>query len=106
MAPHDGLFNASMTKGLVIGLGTAFVAPVAVSALSGLGRPMARAALKSGLVFYDKGRETLAEMGEVVDDLVAEARAELEEDRLRRGSEPEEGAGEGGAEPPPEEGGQ
>jgi hypothetical protein len=64
-------------KGLAIGLGVAVLAPLALTALSGFGRPAARAAIKAGLIMYEKGRETFAEMGEVFDDLVAEARAEM-----------------------------
>ncbi|MFA9459595.1 DUF5132 domain-containing protein [Thiohalorhabdus methylotrophus] len=92
MALTDDLFNSGTAKGLAIGLGTALVAPVAASALSGFGRPVARAAIKSGIIFYDKGRETLAEMGEVFEDLVAEAQAELEADR-HQGHPPEEEPG-------------
>lgn len=99
MALKDNLFNGSTAKGLAIGLGTALVAPVAASALSGFGRPVARAAIKSGLIFYDKGRETLAEMGEVFEDLVAEAQAELEEENHSRGEDGEGGPGGRGEEP-------
>jgi Protein of unknown function (DUF5132) len=35
--------------------------------------------IKSGILLYEKGRETVAEFGEVVEDLVAEARAEIQE---------------------------
>lgn len=86
MALNDSIFSANTAKGLMIGVGAAVVAPVAASALSGVGRPVARAAIKSGILFYDKGRETLAEVGEVFEDLVAEAQAELEEDREQRRS--------------------
>ena len=49
-------------------------------------RPLARAAIKSGLLFLNKSRETVAEMGEVVEDLVAEARAEIDEERTKANS--------------------
>ncbi|HYZ84189.1 MAG TPA: DUF5132 domain-containing protein [Bryobacteraceae bacterium] len=55
--------------GLVKGLTPAF---------AGLGRPLAKATIKGGLLVYQKGRLMAAEMGEVVEDLFAEARAELE----------------------------
>jgi hypothetical protein len=40
-------------------------------------RPTAKTLIKSGLVFY---RETLSEIGEMAADLVAEARAELDQE--------------------------
>ena len=55
------------------------MAPVALAALSGVGRPLARAVIKSGIILYEKGRETAAEFGEVMEDLVAEARAEIQQ---------------------------
>jgi hypothetical protein len=71
--------NKDIAKGLAIGLGAAIVAPIALAAAGSFGRPLARAAVKTGLLFYEKGRETAAELGEMMEDLVAEARAELEE---------------------------
>jgi Protein of unknown function (DUF5132) len=79
MALLDDLLKGETAKGLAIGLGVAILAPVALAALSGVGRPLARAVIKSGILLYEKGRETVAEFGEVVEDLVAEARAELQE---------------------------
>lgn len=80
MAQFDEFFNQDTAKGLAIGIGAAVLAPVALSVLSGFGRPAARAAIKSGIILYERSRETLAEVGEVFDDLVAEARYELEQD--------------------------
>jgi hypothetical protein len=71
--------NKDIAKGLAIGLGAAMLAPIALAAAGSFGRPLARAAVKTGLLFYEKGRETAAELGEMMEDLVAEARAELEE---------------------------
>jgi hypothetical protein len=68
-----------MGQGIAIGIGVAILAPLALAIMAGHGRPLARAAVKTGLIFVEKGKETFAEVGEVVEDLVAEARAELEE---------------------------
>jgi vacuolar-type H+-ATPase subunit E/Vma4 len=38
---------------------------------------MARSALKAGVMAYEKGRETLEEISETVDDVVAEVEEEL-----------------------------
>jgi hypothetical protein len=73
------LSSGDMVKGFALGVGVALLAPVAFAAMSGFARPASRAALKAGILFYEKGRETVAELGEVLDDLVAEARHELQE---------------------------
>ena len=73
------LSSGEMTKGFALGVGVALLAPMAFAAMSGFARPASRAALKAGILFYEKGRETVAELGEVLDDLVAEARHELQE---------------------------
>jgi hypothetical protein len=52
---------------------------VVVPILASVVKPMAKAAIKGGFLLYQKGREVAAETQEVVEDLVAEARAELEE---------------------------
>jgi hypothetical protein len=54
-----------------------------VSALAPVLRPLARSALKGGILAYEKVRETAAEIAEVVDDLVAEVQEELHEARAR-----------------------
>lgn len=89
------LLNNDVAKGVAIGIGAALLAPLAFVALSGVGRPAARAAIKAGLLVFDKGRETVAELGEVVEDLIAEAQAEIESEREH--SEPAAGAESPGA---------
>jgi hypothetical protein len=94
MAQIDDVLKSDLTKGLAIGIGLAVLAPLALAALSGVGRPLSRAGVKAGILLYEKGRETAAELGEVFDDLVAEARAELRGSRLAE----EQPAGEGAPE--------
>lgn len=81
MALSD-LFKSDVTKTIAIGVATAAATVVVIPVLSKVGRPFARAALKTGFVFYEKTRETAAEIGEVLEDFVAEARAELEKDNI------------------------
>lgn len=78
MAFIDDLLQAESAKGLAIGIGAAVLVPVILPAVAALARPIARAAIKTGIIVYEKGREAVAEMGEVVEDLIAEARADLE----------------------------
>jgi hypothetical protein len=79
MAFTDEFVKNGAAKGLIIGIGVAVLAPVLLPTLARLGRPVVRAMIKGGMVAYEKGRETAAELGEVVEDLVAEARAEMEQ---------------------------
>lgn len=79
MPQFDEVMKSDLTKGFAIGIGAALLAPLAVSLLSGAGRPLARAVIKTGILLVEKGRETMAELGEVFDDLAAEAHADLRE---------------------------
>lgn len=57
----------------MIGLGVVAAGVVLAPAL----RPMARAAVKTGILLFEKGREWVAEASETFEDLVAEVQAEL-----------------------------
>ena len=105
MALFDDLFKAETAKGLAIGAGLLALAPLAVASLAGASRPLARAAVKGGIILYDKGRETAAEFSEVMEDLVAEARAELEQQQeaAARDDQREESEAEPGLKTRPEE---
>jgi hypothetical protein len=74
------LFNGG--RGLLAGIGIGVLAAAVgrriAPAFAGLGRPVAKAAIKSGLILYDRGRVQFAVMRETFDDLAAEARVEIE----------------------------
>lgn len=78
MAGVEDLFKNNTAKFLAVGLGAAVLVPVVAPALAGLARPLARAAIKGGIIAYEKSRETVEELCEVFDDLVAEAQDELQ----------------------------
>ena len=70
--------------GIALGLGAAVVVTAIVPALPTLiraGRPTARAALNSGLVLLERGREVVAEASEEFEDILAEVKAELQQER-------------------------
>lgn len=83
MAIQD-LFKGDSGKGLAIGLGAAILAPVVLPLVASAAKPVARALIKTGIIMYEKGREAMAECGEVFDDLVAEARAEIEQNHAAK----------------------
>ena len=92
MALIEDMFKGNLTTGLAVGIGTVLLGPALIQAVGGTLRQAAKAVVKSGLVFY---RETLSELAEMASDLVAEARAELEQGTQSGGE-----AGSDGATPP------
>lgn len=79
MAIFNNGFKGNIFGGLAIGIGVAILAPVVVPILASVAKPIAKAAIKGGIMLYEKGKEAVAEAGEVVEDLVAEAKAEMTE---------------------------
>jgi hypothetical protein len=71
----DAFKGGGIVMGVAAGIGAALVAPVLIPAL----RPIAKSVLKAGLMAYDQGRVALAELNEHTGDIMAEARAELEQ---------------------------
>jgi hypothetical protein len=72
----DGL--KTTLGGLAIGIGVAVVAPVIVPILASIAKPLTKAIIKEGLILFDKGKEAAAEVKETIDDLLAEAKSEVE----------------------------
>lgn len=66
--------------GLGIGLIAAVVVREVLPSFKSVGRPLAKATVKSGITLFEKGRETVAVWSEALEDLVVEAKAELEEE--------------------------
>ncbi len=67
--------------GLAIGLGALILAPAVIPAVASVLRPIVKATIKSGLILMDKTREVIAETRETIEDLTAEAQAELADER-------------------------
>ena len=80
MPNFQDIFKSDTTRGAAIGVGVV-VALAAIPAIVHAGRPLARVALKSGLLLLEKSREAIAEAGENIEDLVAEVRAEMSAER-------------------------
>jgi hypothetical protein len=77
MALTDLIPRGNIWTGVAIGVGL-LIAPVVVPALAGAARPVIKAVLKGGFLLYEKGREMVAEVSEMAEDLVEEAKAEVE----------------------------
>jgi hypothetical protein len=68
----------TLVIGVVAGLAAAGLVKYLAPAFSGVGRPLLKGLIKQGLTTYESGREAFAQAAEVVEDLFAEARAELQ----------------------------
>lgn len=79
-----GRLATALAAGIVGGL----LAPLVYPALSRNARPMTRKAMKAGIVAFERGREIAAEWGERASDVMAEARAEYDEE-LKSSQQPE-----------------
>lgn len=75
MALLDEVFSGWSTT-VLVGVGVALAAPVLLPAAGAIVRPLAKGLIKGGLFVADSLRELVAEGGEQISDLVAEARAE------------------------------
>jgi hypothetical protein len=67
-------------KTLAIGMGVAIVAPTVLPLM----KPLAKAAIKSGVGFFEKTKSAIAETGEVIGDIVAEAKAEAAMEQAKK----------------------
>jgi len=77
MALIEDMFKGNLAVGLAIGVGAIIFGPTVIQTMGSILRPVTKPLIKNGMVFY---RETLNEIGEMAADLVAEARAELDQE--------------------------
>ena len=73
--------NGDLAKGFVLGLAAAAVIPLAVIALGSRSRPVGRAMSRGAGLVSDRARQTAAELGEILEDMLAELRHEPSQDR-------------------------
>lgn len=79
MAIQD-LFKGNAIAVVAVGVAAAVLIPVVLPAVARAGKPFAKGLIKGGLIMYERGRETVAELSEVLEDVMAEARAEIEQE--------------------------
>jgi hypothetical protein len=83
MKQLEAILKSPTTKGLAINLTVAIVVPMVVTAVAPFVRPVGRSVLKTGILAFEKLRETASEFGELVEDLTAEVQDELQQRRER-----------------------
>ncbi len=66
--------NSDLVKGMAIGVGAGLLASMAFPAVRRMAGPTMQAAIRSGVMAWERSREQLAEWGEYAEDMVAEAR--------------------------------
>jgi hypothetical protein len=74
--------------GIAVGVGVIVLAPILGPALAKAGKPVAKALIKGSIGAYEKGKGALAETREVLEDLIAESRAEMAEAQENKILEP------------------
>src|SRR5215471_10384355 len=89
MALIEDMFKGNAFTGVAIGAAALFFGPTVLPTIGRALRPVAKTVIKGGMILY---RETVAGIGELTTDLVAEAKSELEGNT--------QGGMEGGAESP------
>jgi len=62
---------------LVAGAVGVMIAPIILPTILRLGRPVAKSAIKASIMLYQQAREGAAEFVETLEDLAAEAQAEI-----------------------------
>jgi hypothetical protein len=73
------IFKNNFVVGIAAGLAAAVIAPLLIPAVKKGARPLAKSLVKGGVMLYEKSREAVAEAGEMMEDVVAEVRAEAVE---------------------------
>ncbi|MDJ0599861.1 MAG: DUF5132 domain-containing protein [Crocosphaera sp.] len=66
-------YQENPNRTLAIGVGALVLTPIVIPLL----KPVAKATVKTGVILYQKTKGTLAEAGEVMGDIIAEAKAEV-----------------------------
>jgi hypothetical protein len=75
--------------GVVAGIGAVVLAPVVIPAAAKVSKPVAKAAIKGGILAYEKMKSAIAETGEVFEDLIAEVQAEMAEEQSQQVLDPD-----------------
>jgi hypothetical protein len=63
--------------GITAGLAATVLAPILIPAIRKSARPLAKSLVKGGFMLYEKGREAVAEAGEIMEDVIAETQVEI-----------------------------
>src|SRR5215469_16145733 len=82
MALIEDMFKGNAMTGVAVGVAALFLGPTLLPTIGRALRPAAKTMIKGGIMLY---RETIAGIGELTTDLVAEAKSELEQSQREHG---------------------
>lgn len=74
------LGNSFNVSSLAVGAGVVLLAPVVIPVVGAVLKPLAKAVIKGGLMAYEGAKVSVAETKETIEDLAAEAKAEIAQD--------------------------
>jgi hypothetical protein len=86
MAILEDVFELFEDNALIaLGIGTtALLGPAVIPAVARFVKPVAKSVIKGSLLFYERGKETVVELKEVGEDIIAEARSEVKEELTKK----------------------
>lgn len=73
----DDIAKLGWGPGVAIGVASIILAPVLIPAAGNVVKPVIKGGIKGGILLYHRSRTALAEAYETLEDLAAEAKAEL-----------------------------
>jgi hypothetical protein len=68
-----------ISGGVAIGAAVVLLAPIVLPVIAGVLKPVAKGVIKGGLLAYEGAKVALAETKETIEDIAAEAQAEIAE---------------------------
>lgn len=71
------LLNGVSVGSLAVGAGIVLLAPVVIPVVGSVLKPLTKAVIKGGLLAYEGAKLSIAETKETLEDIAAEAKAEI-----------------------------
>ena len=71
---------------MAVGAGVVLLAPVVIPVVASMMKPLAKATIKGGLLAYESVKIAMAETRETLEDIAAEAKAEIDEGQKQAAS--------------------
>jgi hypothetical protein len=72
------VFGSSLSmSGVALGAGVILLAPVVIPVIGAILKPLTKAVIKGSLLAYQSAKVSIAETKEMVEDIAAEAKAEI-----------------------------
>lgn len=80
MAFYDSILESNLGKvgaGVLVTVGAVLLVPVLIPAVASAVKPVVKGAIKGGMILFEKGNQLVSESMEMLEDITAEAKAEL-----------------------------